>query len=29
MRERRLGHQAYITRYGDDMPEIKSWRWRR
>jgi xylulose-5-phosphate/fructose-6-phosphate phosphoketolase len=25
---RRFEHKEYIARYGDDMPEIKSWRWK-
>jgi xylulose-5-phosphate/fructose-6-phosphate phosphoketolase len=22
-----IEHKQYITRYGDDMPEVKQWRW--
>jgi xylulose-5-phosphate/fructose-6-phosphate phosphoketolase len=26
--ERKLTeHTAYVRRYGDDMPEVKDWRW--
>jgi xylulose-5-phosphate/fructose-6-phosphate phosphoketolase len=27
MRDKLIDHQQYITRYGDDMPEVKQWRW--
>jgi phosphoketolase len=22
-----IEHKQYITRHGDDMPEVKNWRW--
>ncbi len=22
-----IEHKQYITRYGDDLPEVKQWRW--
>src|SRR5947209_8117010 len=25
--EKLIDHRRYVTRYGDDMPEIKNWRW--
>jgi uncharacterized protein (DUF2236 family) len=29
MRDKLIEHQQYITRYGDDMPEVKEWCWPR
>ncbi len=27
MRESRLEHKQYIERHGDDLPEVKNWKW--
>jgi len=27
MQDKRSEHRAYIRRHGDDMPEVKHWRW--
>jgi len=27
MRDRRIEHGQYIRRYGQDMPEVRGWRW--
>jgi xylulose-5-phosphate/fructose-6-phosphate phosphoketolase len=28
-RARLVAHRAYVNEYGDDMPEIRDWRWTR
>jgi xylulose-5-phosphate/fructose-6-phosphate phosphoketolase len=28
MRDKRLDHKLYIEKFGDDMPEIREWRWK-
>ena len=28
MREKHLEHKEYICRHGEDMPEVKDWKWR-
>jgi xylulose-5-phosphate/fructose-6-phosphate phosphoketolase len=25
--EKRIEHQQYISKHGDDLPEIRNWRW--
>jgi xylulose-5-phosphate/fructose-6-phosphate phosphoketolase len=27
MREKLIAHRQYVTTYGDDMPEVKNWKW--
>ena len=27
MRNKRIEHREYITRHGDDMPEVREWQW--
>ena len=27
IRDKLIDHKEYISRYGDDMPDIAGWRW--
>ncbi len=28
MREKLIEHRRYVNTYGDDMPEVKNWKWK-
>ena len=25
--DQRVRHRAYVTEYGEDLPEVRDWRW--
>jgi len=27
LRDKRIKHKQYIAKYGEDMPEIRKWKW--
>jgi hypothetical protein len=27
LRDKPIDHRHHVTRHGDDMPEVKDWRW--
>jgi xylulose-5-phosphate/fructose-6-phosphate phosphoketolase len=27
IREKLIEHKQYVTKHGDDLPEVKNWRW--
>ena len=28
MRDKLIEHHAYVREYGQDLPEVKNWKWR-
>jgi phosphoketolase len=27
VRNKRIEHKEYVRKYGDDMPEVRDWKW--